>query len=174
MAYFLVTTGTQTSFSVASLGALPVTHPATINLTEEFNNKNDELLANTELIGYQNLGWITIEDQNGTPAPLDLPVGSDLGSREAWEEITMTGNLTFTKANASRLYLDPDGVNREITIPVNTDAVGTHFFIVNIGTTSAYIDLFVSGDGSRSARILPQKAVECHATSVDWTIFDIK
>lgn len=174
MSYIISTTGTQSPVTFPSLGNLILTHPATIDLTLEYNAKNDEILGNSELIEAIESGWIECKTDAGAPIDIKTPVGSFLGSHEHYRELTMTGNITLTVDDEKNQYLDPDGATRTVTLPLFSDVPDRVYLVYNAGTLGAdRIELYETGNGSVLVELKAQQAAWCHGTNVAWTIIKL-
>lgn len=49
---------------------------------------------------------------------------------------TLTGNLVLTAASPTLQVLNPNGSNRDVTLPALAASDGLAFFIINLGTTA--------------------------------------
>lgn len=171
MSVILETTGLTPVVTIRSLGGLELTHPVSLDLHQEFNNRDDEIYGNKELVRLQSQGIINLINSNGDDINLSQPLGATVGSMESHAELTLTGNYTVDVNGERNLYINPNGADRDVIFPDHSEMIGKIFNIYHVGASNSN-RLFVKEGATTIAVVRRQKAVEIKASSVDFILYE--
>lgn len=87
-------------------------------------------------------------------------------------EETLAGNKTIADGDPQIQVLDPDGTNRDVTIP-SAPTAGSWWEIANVNnmTAAIYLDVKVSGDSSAIVRLYPGHSAVVVYTANGWLMY---
>ena len=68
---------------------------------------------------------------------------------------TLSGGLTLTSSSANYQHLDPNGANRDITLPSPTGSDPNYFVIKNIASAGTAYGLVVKNSGGTTLTTIP-------------------